>query len=274
MIHIEKFELEELCYFRLGYNPFGKPFLYTSIFYFDGLLIDTGQQRVRKKLLDNIGYLTVNQIFITHHHEDHSGNIPLLKQHFKCDVFAPAKCCEIMKAPPPISFAQNLVWGNRPPYHDLIPLDDYITTNQYELKIIPIPGHADDMVALFLPQKGWLFSADLYLHSYIGYFMKAEKMATQIASIKKIMKLDFNTLLCSHNPQLTNGKDKLGEKLQFLEDFYGKVKFHYDQGLKAKEIYKAMNLKEHGFIHLLSHGELTKLNMVRSVVRDLDQTKQ
>tara|TARA_Y100001972_G_C7653501_1_gene328810 strand:- start:1801 stop:2040 length:240 start_codon:yes stop_codon:yes gene_type:complete len=77
-------------------------------------------------------------------------------------------------------------------------------------------------------------------------------------------------LFCSHNPRLTDGRQKLEEKLHYLEDFNGKVIQLYQKGLNAREIDKTMKLREHGFIHLLSLGYLSRLNMVRSAIRDYE----
>ncbi|MTI22926.1 MBL fold metallo-hydrolase [Fulvivirga sp. RKSG066] len=264
------FSHEDVKYFNFGYNPISKPTLFSFIFYIDGLLIDTGQAKMRKQIQQTLAELDVDQIFITHHHEDHSGNIEPLKNQFDCPVYAPNKCCDLMKAPPPLSFAQKLVWGSRPAYRELKPEDYQIKTNQYNFEIIPIPGHAPDMVALFEREKGWLFSADLYINAYIGYYLKDESIAQQIQSIKTVLALDFEVMFCSHNLHFDNGKEVLKNKLQYLQDFSGKVVRLHQQGLKPKEIFKSLGLKEHGFINLISHGELSKLNMVKSAVRDYE----
>ncbi len=274
MTSTQSFSFEDVHYFKFGYSPLGKPFLFTYIYFIDGLLIDTGQSRMRKHVLATIPQLNVDQIFITHHHEDHSGNITELKNQFNCPVFAPSLCCEIMKSPPPLSLAQKLVWGGRPPNYELIPKDDLLQTRDHQFSIIPIPGHAEDMVALYEPDKKWIFSSDLYINSYIGYFMREESLIQQIQSIKKILALDFEVLFCSHNPRLNDGRDKLLDKLHYLEEFYEKVTMEYQKGYTAKEIYEMLKLKEHGITHILSNGQLSKLNMVRSAIRDFRNDKQ
>jgi glyoxylase-like metal-dependent hydrolase (beta-lactamase superfamily II) len=272
MIISEEFEYEEVKGYKFGYNLFGKPNLFSHIYYVDGLMIDTGHSLMRRQITQKVKSLLVNQLFITHFHEDHSGNLDLLHPHFKCPIYASALCCELMKNPPKISFAQKLTWGNRPAFQGLIPISGTIKTNQFEFEIIPIPGHAPDMLALFEPRKKWLFSADLYLNSYIGYFLEDESISEQINSIKRVLKLDFEVLFCSHNPQFTSGKEKLRKKLLYLEKFYSQVAELSKEEYNAKEIFKTLNLREHGNIKLLSDGKLSKLNMVKSVLRDIQKT--
>lgn len=270
MIDFTSFSHEEVTGLRFGYHPYGKPQLYTYLYYVDGLLIDTGQSKARQRILAETKALTVEQIFITHHHEDHSGNIRALQELHNCEVFASKACCAIMKNPPKLSLAQKLTWGRRPAYPDLIPKNGSIKTDQFSFDVIPIPGHASDMVALYEPTRKWLFSADLYINSYIDYMLDNESIADQITSTRKILELDFEQMFCSHRPRLQNGKEHLAKKLNFLESFFQDVALLHEKGFTAVEIFKQLKLKENHFVKILSLGSLSKLNMVKSVIRDLE----
>ena len=153
----KSFKHEEVIGFKFGYSPIGKPNLFVHIYFVDGLLIDTGQSRMRKEILSTTQNLSIDQIYVTHFHEDHSGNIRALQEQFNCQVYASEKCCQIMKRPPKISFIQNIYWGNRRAYSNLISKDTVIESNNFKFDIIPIPGHSSDMVALYEPNRKWLF---------------------------------------------------------------------------------------------------------------------
>ncbi len=247
--------------------------MFSHVYFVDGLLIDTGQPRMRRHILEATGELPVEQLFITHHHEDHSGNISPLRNRFGCKAYASEACCQLMKAPPKLSFVQWVTWGSRPPVHDLIPAAGHIETRNCRFELIPIPGHAPDMVALYEPTRKWLFSADLYINSYISYFLKEESMLDQIESIRRALELDFDVLFCSHNPKLANGKQALRKKLDFFNAFFEQVASLQAQGYPAGAIFKKMQLKENGLVKVFSRGELSKMNMVRSVLRDLHRVK-
>ena len=268
---IQQFQYEAIQAFTFGYHPLRKPKLLVNMFYVDGLLIDTGQAWMRSAILKTTSDLRVEQIFVTHHHEDHSANIDALKRQHGCPVYSSSLCAQVMRSPPPISFAQKIVWGGRPASSALIPLDNELTTANYKFQLIPIPGHAEDMVALYEPTKRWLFSADLYVNAYIGYFLQEESIVDQIASIRTILQLDFKVMLCSHNPPTENGQQMLQKKLDYLEDFYQKVITKYQQGYLEDQIMKVLGLNEHGYIHWISGGLLSKRNMVRSAIRDFQQ---
>lgn len=273
MIVSNSFTHKDVLGLEFGYHPINRPVLTVHLYYIDGLLIDTGQAHCRQQILQTLKDLPIDQIFVTHHHEDHTGNVDALQKQHQCEVYATPSCCELMTNPPPISFAQRMVWGNRPSALQLVPVGNVIQTPNHRFELIPIPGHAPDMVALFEPDKKWLFSADLYINSYIGYMLKDESIASQINSIQKILQLDFEVLLCSHNPQLVQGKTQLRKKLDFLLAFYDRVAQLHQQGLSAHQIFTKLKLKENWYVRLFSGGQLSKLNMVKSVMRDVNNLK-
>lgn len=265
---IDSFKFEEVQGYKFGKSLSGIPKLCSHIYFIDGLLIDTGHIRMGDDILDTLKDLPVDQIFITHHHEDHSGNIKALQEHFDCPVYGSQLCSDMMKEPPSISLSQKMTWGDRPANDKIKPINGSINTAKHKFDIINVPGHARDMVVLYESDKKWLFSADLYVNSYIGYFLRDESITQQIESIKKVLALDFDVLLCGHNPQFKDGKTKLKKKLVFLESFKDNVLTVYKKGKKPEDIFKHLALKEFWVVKLISGGALSKMNMVKSVIRD------
>jgi glyoxylase-like metal-dependent hydrolase (beta-lactamase superfamily II) len=267
---VKTFEYDGIKAFKFGYHPFAKPAMWVYVYYVDGLLIDTGQSRMRNAVIGQTKNLNVKQIFLTHHHEDHTGNVASLAKYFACPVYASPECIELMKEPPRISFAQWMVWGDRPAFSNILSKTDTLETDYFRFNIIPVPGHAADMVVLYEPTKRWLFASDLFVNEYISYFLHSESMLQQIQSIRTVLELDFEVLFCGHNPIFENGETRLRGKLDYLENFYQKVMAVYDGQMSANEVFVKLKLKENWQIRLLSHGYLSKLNMVRSVIRDIE----
>ncbi|MEM9001216.1 MAG: MBL fold metallo-hydrolase [Bacteroidota bacterium] len=271
MVVSKKFKYEEVLVLKHGYGFVGSPKLFAHLFFVDGLLIDTGQFKARNNIVSDTNDLKIDQIFITHHHEDHTGNIIPIKEKHRCKVLGSEACMQLMKAPPKLSMVQKLIWGNREPYHDIIPVGHVITTPKHSFDVIPVPGHAPDMVALYEPKKQWLFAADLFINTYIGYFLDTESIAEQIASIKHILPLDFKVMFCSHNPQLKNAKQQLAKKLDFLESTFDNVSALHQKGHTAIQIFKELKLKENWPVKIASMGYLSKMNMVKSIIRDIQK---
>lgn len=268
MKKVASFQHENIQGFRFGSNPFGKPRMFSHVYFVDGLLVDTGHSNMRQEVLSAMCSLPIEQIFITHHHEDHTGNLQQVQEQQDCATYASSTCVEMMKSPPSISPAQRLTWGDRPPNRTIVAEDRQISTSRYRFDVVPIPGHAVDMVGLHEPNEGWFFSSDLWVSSHIRYFMRSESMKQQIESLKRAQALDFDVLLCGHNPQFNNGKAKLYQKQQFMEKFYEEAATLYHQGNPSSVIMQKMELKERWSIRLLSVGELSTHNMIQSVIRD------
>lgn len=269
MNFLQKSDFQSISYWKLGSNFFGRPKMFVYCFLVDGLLVDTGQPHVRKDLLKALEVEDIQRIVVTHHHEDHSGNIEAIKDLKKIEAYASPLCCELMENPPTVEPARWVTWGQMPKA-DLIPLpenEQFITPNGgYSFEVLNTPGHAIDQISLYEPSEGWLFSGDLYVHDYVKVFMRDENMKEQIDSIEKLLQLDFDVLLCNHKPIFSNGKERLQRKLQFLQDLYGAILDAHQKGLTEKEIMEELKWKEDRFVKAFSFGQLSRMNMIRSVI--------
>ena len=268
------FQHQNILGIKAGYSPFGKPNLIAYCYFIDGLLIDTCGSRMKNEVTSTLFSLPIQQVFITHHHEDHCGNLTEIQQHFNCPTYAHPTSIKTLENPPSLSFPQWLFWGNYPKQFNLIPKTDFIETSDYKFEIFYLPGHAVYMCCLYEPKNGWLFSADLYVSGYIKYFKQDESISVQIDSLKKVLQYDISVLLCGHRPQFKHCNKKLKSKLNFFENFYEQVAKLHHKGYSDAAILKAMQLKEMWYLRILSGGELSVINMIRSVIRDENnQTK-
>lgn len=265
---------EDIKMWKMGSNAFGRPQMYVYSYLINGLLIDTGQPRVKKDFVERLKPETIDRIVLTHHHEDHSGNVEAIKKAKRINAYASPLCCEYMLSPKRVEPARWMTWGQHTKAN-LIPFENsIINTEQYKFEIIHTPGHAADQISLYEANKGWLFSGDIYINDYIKIYMRDEVMLDQIQSLEKLIALDFDVLLCNHQPTFSNGKDKLISKLQFLNTYYGNVKAEYKQGKNLKEIMEAMNLKDNRFQKVLTFGQLSQKNMVLSALKTIKEDRE
>lgn len=243
--------------------------MYVHMYLIDGILFDTGIPHMKKEAEEALRDHLFSKIVVTHHHEDHSGNINALSNTKGVQAWASPKCAKILQNPPRVSPAQMLTWGQNKKT-DLQPLDlhNVLESDRYKFEIIETPGHAVDHICLYEKNKGWLVSGDIYVNDYIKIFMSEESILQQIDSINKLLTLDFDVLLCGHNPQFEGASLRLKAKKNFLEDFYDRVKAEFLKGKNEAEIMESLKLKENQWIKTLSIGRLSQVNMIRSVIRD------
>jgi glyoxylase-like metal-dependent hydrolase (beta-lactamase superfamily II) len=253
---------------RLGYGPVGPPLMSVFMYIVDSLVIDTGQSHMAKALLGLLRDKNLKRIILTHHHEDHSGNAARISTQHSIPVGGHRLTAEKMNGSFPIRPYQRYVWGKASPV-DVIPFNDIIETDRFTFTPVPTPGHSRDHTVFLEKKQGWLFSGDLYLGERIKFFRADERFAEQIASLIKVLTLDFDTLFCAHNPCLKSGKQKIKNKLQFLEDLYGNVRELVEKGHSEKAIIKALDPRNDRGIKLITMGNVSFANMVRSAMASI-----
>ncbi len=269
----KKYDFKEIKGFKLGWSLLGQYLLTVYFYILDDLLIDTGQSHMQKEVLQIAEDHNIKKIFLTHHHEDHSGNAAAIKWSNDAAVFGHPLTKEKMTAPFKILPYQKYVWGKSAPV-TTEPFPQKIETALGEMVPVHTPGHSKDHTAFLLKEAGVLFSGDLYLADKIKFFRSDEDVGTQIISLKKILKLDFDTLLCNHYPKLEQGKDRIENKLAFLEELYGNIIRLWKRGYSEKKIFDTLKLKESYFIKYFCFGNVSMINGVRSVVRHYDTNGQ
>lgn len=266
MRFLKTYEFKGIKGFKLGWSPAGAPLMTSFCYVFDDLMIDTGLSHMQKEVLKIAEENRIRRIVLTHHHEDHSGNARAVKLALGIKVFGHPMTVEKMARPFRILPYQKLVWGKAMPLH-VDPFPEKMETSLGRMVPVHTPGHSKDHTAFFIEAAGILFSGDLYLADRIKYFRADECLGTEIESLKKVLKLEFDTLLCSHFPKPENGRKRIEAKLSFLEDLYGSIVELWEKGIPEKEIFKALCLKEDHLIRIFCFGNVSMMNGVRSAVR-------
>src|SRR5690606_3992306 len=90
---------------------------------------------------------------------------------------------------------------------------------------------------------------------------------------QKLLTYDFDSIFCSHAGYLEKGREALIEKLAYLENLYVQVEKLYHIGGSIEEINKQLFPKKYRLIEL-SEGEYDSINIVKSIVKDIESKKQ
>lgn len=269
MIKSKVFHFEDLEYFRFSVYRMGKNVQTVYTFLLGDTLIDTGQRNSREEVVARLDNKGISKILLTHYHEDHSGNAAFLKKRWHVPVYGHPETVRILKKGYTISPLSYMLSGNVEQLKmETLQENEVFHAGDYLVEPIHTPGHSQDHYAYYVRSKGWLFTGDLYVAEKIKYFANFESMKQQIESLHKLCTLDFDVLMCSHNPKTSNGKHLLERKLQHFEDFYGMVKQLHDKGMSPKEILEYTGRKENVFYDWITLGNFNALNMVKSVLRD------
>ncbi|NOZ85098.1 MAG: MBL fold metallo-hydrolase [Deltaproteobacteria bacterium] len=234
-------------------------------FYFaKGALIDTGPPNMQQTVLDVVEKIKPKAVLITHHHEDHAGNASAISSRLGIPVFASAGTVRYLSDSYYQARFQKITWGSFKPL-TAIPMDNLHLKGIY-FKAIPVPGHSDDMTAWYVPEQGWLFSGDLYIADKIKIFRYDENLLQTIKSLQRVLELDFDSLLCGHNPKFEGGKNRIRAKLDFLMHLVNAAGSSYLRGEPIEDIAQRL-LGKNRLVRYFTGGLVSEVHLVRSAIQ-------
>src|SRR5438477_7573560 len=203
-------------YFRMARTVFGRAIYWTGVYLVDGLLVDSGPPNLAGDVRRLVSELAVRQCVTTHHHEDHSGNHGLLAGELRITPLAhPSAVARLALADTHPPLYRRIAWGARPPAATA-PLGERLEITRFRFQVVHTPGHATDHVALFEPERAWLFSGDPYLAPKLRYLRADEDVYAMMDSLRRVLALEPRVLFCQHRGRVEQGAARLRDKLAFL----------------------------------------------------------
>jgi glyoxylase-like metal-dependent hydrolase (beta-lactamase superfamily II) len=230
-------------------------------------LIDTGppnQWAVVRRFLQE---KPLAQAIVTHHHEDHAGNLGVIAREFGCATFAPASSIRPLEDGFHLQLIRRIVWGSpRGRVRATCVPDEIPIGPGSHLVPIATPGHCPDLTCFLEPQRGWLFAGDLFIAPKILYLRRDEDLGVMMESLRLIQRYDFDTVFCSHRGVVLSGKKALQKKLDNLEALCEQAGSLYRAGNSPAVITRRLLGKE-SLISLISAGDFTKRNLIEACLR-------
>lgn len=237
--------------------------LKVHLYLVDGLLIDTGPYRLRKDSIPFLKEQKIEQVVLTHVHEDHSGMAYWLQKHEKVPIYLHPQAIDYAEERGHYRLYRRLMWGKRKPFNPY-PMPKIITTEKYTFEAIEAPGHVEFHHVFYEKGQGWLFTGDLYISEKVHIAYHEENMQAMINTLKELVKLEFDTVFCAHAGVVQKGKEKLKKKLAFLLELQERVNEYRARGLTDQEIDKILYPKT-SLITIVSRGEGSTYNLVHTI---------
>ncbi|MEQ8174835.1 MAG: MBL fold metallo-hydrolase [Syntrophomonadaceae bacterium] len=247
----------------------GKPFYTMSCYLVDGLLIDTGPFHVAVEIEQAFASYPVRQIVNTHHHEDHiSNNIVFQEKLGIGPALAHELAVPLIKNPEiwtsRLRHYQHLAWGV-PPASDAVVIGPEVTTERFRFQVLHIPGHSDDHIALLEPEKGWLFSGDLFISEKLSTLRSDENANEILDSMHMLLQREFSTLFCASGRVVKNAHRAIEAKILYWEDLKKQVLNLHHQGVSPEQIREQL-LGEESSLYGPSEGDFGKINLIKSLL--------
>jgi len=233
-----------------------------SVYLTRDVLIDTGFPRAHAMLRRLVAERRPRGAMVTHWHEDHAGNVPLLAS-IGVPLALAAGTCAMLQRRPPIRLYRRTVWGRPAPFdgrHEPF-ADD-------ALAMIATPGHTDDHHVVWDAERGTLFSGDLWLGVRARLMHEHEDPRRIVRSLRQVASLAPARMFDAHRGEVRTPVRAIGARIAYLEETIETIERRIAAGWSDRAIVREV-LGGEELVAWLSHGEYARRNVVRAVRRSL-----
>jgi len=258
--------------FDLARTFAGRGRYWTTAYLADGLLIDSGCAHTARELVEALKDAPPSRLVNTHTHEDHIGANGLLqREHPYLQIFAHPLALPVLSDPrgkQPLHPYRKIMWGWPEPCN-AIPLADesWIETDHSRFQVLYTPGHSPDHICLYEPERGWLFTGDLFVGGWDRALREGYDIWQIIASLKRVAALQSTVMFPGCARIRENPKEELYAKISYLEEFGEKVLELHHKGWDVNAIVRAMCGKPM-LIELVTLGNFARRYLVLSYLRN------
>jgi len=261
-------EIEGVVKMKLARSLLGRPFYFTTAYWVDGLLIDSGCAHTQQEFLATVEDLHIDRIVNTHSHEDHIGANGALQARRGVEVLAHAQALPLLADPRLLRLQpyRRLFWGYPAP-SVAQPVGEVVETTHHRFQVIHTPGHTPDHICLYEPEKGWLFSGDAYIGGRDRALGADYNIYQIIDSLKKLVQLEITRLFPGSGTVRDNPRQELLLKIEYLEDLGERVRELHRKGLSVDQIRKRVFGRELPIAYI-TLGHFSARNLVRSYLED------
>ncbi|MEW5828830.1 MAG: MBL fold metallo-hydrolase [Chloroflexota bacterium] len=257
--------------FDLARTLAGRGRYWTTAYLVDGLLIDTGCAHTAPEFVKALENTPLGRIVNTHTHEDHIGANGLLqRRRAGLEILAHPLAIPVLADPrrqQPLHPYRKLFWGwPEPSCASPLPEGAWVETDRFRFQAIYTPGHSPDHLCLYEPERGWLFTGDLFVGGRERALRDGYDIWQIIASLKRIAALPAAVMFPGSARIRENPKEELASKIAYLEEFGGNVLELHRQGRDVDAIVRALCGKPM-FIEWVTWGNFARRHLVLSYLK-------
>jgi len=255
----------EIVQLAMARTILGRPLFVVCAYAVDGLLWDTGPPAITAEFRRRLADLEIRQAVLSHAHEDHVGSNGVLAARGIVPR-AHALALPALAHPPRLQLYRRIVWGIPAPSTAAVVEPD-VATPRYHFRVLHTPGHSPDHLCLFEERRRWLFSGDLFLSPFVKVMRADEDPHALITSLRRVLALPVEVVLCSSGRIVEDGGGALRQKLDFLERLRDEARRRAARGQDADGIRRDL-LGAEGRFRLVTGGHFSKQNLIDALLRE------
>ena len=225
-----------------------------------GVLVDSGFPHARRVLSRFLDETRLEGALITHWHEDHAGNAPLLVSR-GIPLGMHDETAERLRGAEPIRLYRRAVWGTTPRFE---PHGQPFA--HHALRFVHTPGHSPDHQVVWDAETGTVFSGDLWLGVRARVMHESENPRLIVDSLRVVRALGPQRMFDAHRGEVRDPLDALTAKIAWMEETLGTIDTRLDEGWSDRAILDSV-LGGEETVAFLSLGEYARMNFVRAARR-------
>lgn len=258
MMHVESYG--DVTFLRLARGVLGRGIYWTGCYYYDGLLLDCGPPATADALLAFVESRPLAGVVLSHHHEDHTGAAAALLARRGVPAHIHADGIALVRDGFEQQLYRRIAWG-RQPRVTLAPLASTFDGQRERFEVHPTPGHSPDHVCLFVPERGYLFTGDLFLAERLRFLRRDEDLLGLIESLERMAVLPVERVFCAHRGLVKGGTSALHRKAEHLRGLRDGILEGLRRGQDPAALARRLVGRE-GLLSLLSLGHFSARNFV------------
>lgn len=269
VIFKKKFDEQKIGNVRLGNGSVQFQSIHLNVYSFevDGVLIDTGSYSLREKFKSFFAKADLDQVVITHFHEDHTGCARYLMDAYGLPIYMNEMTISECREKATYPLYRQLFWGKRPSF-EAQPIGTTFESRNATWDVIETPGHAKDHLAFLNRQTGQLFTGDLYVTPKTKVILREESVPTIIESLERVLTYEFEEVFCCHAGHIVDGRKALTKKLEYLLNLQSQIIEFRKKGMGEKEIHNELFKRKYP-ITRVSGGEWDSRHIVSSILKNM-----
>ncbi len=258
----------EVTRFDVARTVAGRGWYWTAFYLVGDTLIDAGCAHARDEILAALQGVRVRRVVVTHSHEDHVGAAAALKRRDPdLAVLAHPRALPVLADPvgmQPLHLYRKVLWGQPEPV-EARPVGDGVAIEAGDLRFVVIetPGHSADHLCFFEPERGWLFTGDLYIGGRERALRKGYRIREIIESLRRVASLPFRALFPGSARVPSDPRTAIADKVAYLEELGERVVALHRQGRTVHEVARAL-LGPPDAMEWATLGHFSRVWLVRS----------
>jgi glyoxylase-like metal-dependent hydrolase (beta-lactamase superfamily II) len=263
--------LGEVTRFDVARTLWGRGRYWTTCYLVGATMIDTGCAHGAPELLAALDGSSLERVLTSHTHEDHiGGHGPLKRSRPGLEIFAHPLALPVLENPwarQPLHPYRRVMWGWPEPCEGIAVADgDLIEAGDLRFQVVHTPGHSPEHLCFYEPDRGWLFTGDLYVGGLDRAIRAGYDIWQIIESLKRVAALEVRLLFPGAARVPDDPSAALRTKIDHLEQLGGQVLELRHRGLSVAEISRRL-CGAPMWIELITLGHFTRRNLVRSYLR-------